>query len=108
VRVLEDASADVAMKANAAHVLGVLAAATKIDNVLVVAAGAIPLLAELLSSVSEKGREKAAGMLWSLGVGNNAYKIEIAPAGAIPPLVHLLDGGSEEGRANGESHGLRK
>ena len=66
VRVLEDASADDATKANAARVLGNIAAASYADNRAVVAAGAIPLLVEVLSGGSEWGREMAANALSNL------------------------------------------
>jgi vacuolar protein 8 len=85
VQVLKDASADGATKANAAFALGNLAAATDADNrAAIVAAGAIPLLVELLRGGSENGRANAAFVLGNLSTGDDAITTVVVAAGTIP------------------------
>jgi HEAT repeat protein len=64
------------------------------------AAGALPLLVELLSSGSEEGRANAAMALDNLDFDN--HWSAVVAAGAIPPLVELLHDGSDDGRVNAE------
>jgi hypothetical protein len=84
------------------------------DNAMaVVAAGALPLQVEMLSSGSDEGRSNASVALGNLMTGNPANKRAVAAAGAITPLVVLLSRGSLWGKAKasegcndiGEPHG---
>jgi hypothetical protein len=104
VRVLEDTSADCTTKAESAqaleHIMISYGRAVRIDIAAVVAAGAIPLLAELLRGGSDKGRFAAARVLGTLAdaYGRPQYATAVVVAGAIPSLVALLRDGSNEGR----------
>jgi vacuolar protein 8 len=102
VRVLEDDSADNATKANAARKLRNIGAASNADPMAVAAeaAGAIPLLVELLRGGSENCRVMATAALWNLALWSHANKAAIMAAGAFPPLVELLRDGSSPSRAN--------
>jgi hypothetical protein len=62
---LEDASADGATKARAAWALGILANGNAADSAAIAAAGAIPLLVELLSGGLDEGRANAAALTTS-------------------------------------------
>jgi hypothetical protein len=99
VRVLEDASADDATKANAARALWMFAVADD-DNTraAVAAAGVIPRLVELLSGNLDEGRTQAAEALGNLAIHDDTAAAIMA-AGAILPLVEMLSGSSDEGRA---------
>jgi hypothetical protein len=103
VRVLEDASADVATKVNAARALWMFAAASDDDRVAVVVVGAIPALVELLSGGLDKGRAMAAGTLGNLAFDNTNIAAAVMAAGAIPPACGAVE--RQLGRGQGESRG---
>jgi len=68
----------------------------------IVAAGAIPLLVELLRSGSDESKTESARvlqLLFSNGATNHDKKVIVA-AGALPPLMELLQGRLHEGRKN--------
>jgi mannose/fructose-specific phosphotransferase system component IIA len=99
VRVLEDASADDATREKAARVLGNFERVVdRNDTATIMAAGALPLLVELLSSGSDKGRQQAAWALANLALNNDIIASAFVAAGALPMLVELLSSGSEKGR----------
>jgi len=62
----------------------------------VVAADAIPPIAELLRSGSDEDKGIAAQALEGLADNNDANKAAGMAAGAILPMVELLRGGSDE------------
>jgi hypothetical protein len=101
VLVLEDASEDDTVKADAVLSLETFACNDK--GAAVVAAGAIPPLVEpQLRGCSYNVRAGAAGELLSLtlGINPNAAAAWIAAEGAILWLVELLSGGLKQGREN--------
>lgn len=61
-------------------------------------AGAIPLLAQLLTSGSRSTREAAARALSNLVVNSEANKVEVVRFGAIHSLVRMLESESEFSR----------
>jgi vacuolar protein 8 len=100
VRVLEDASAGNATKANAA---GKLARHARGDwgnprTKAVVVAGAIPSLVELLRGGLNEGKKNAAAALGMIAPCSDATAAMVA-AGALPMLVELLRSGSDKGKA---------
>jgi hypothetical protein len=99
VRVLEDASAGGATKANAAPPLRILTRVDGANRTVVVVSGAIRQLVELPRGGSAWGRENAGGTLGNLARGDAANNAAIITAGALPLLVELLRCGSNEGRA---------
>jgi vacuolar protein 8 len=66
----------------------------------IVAAGAIPLLVELLRSDSDEGKTESARALQLLFSNGATNKKVIVAAGALPLLVELLQGRLYEGRKN--------
>ncbi|XP_043701096.1 U-box domain-containing protein 14-like isoform X2 [Telopea speciosissima] len=69
------------------------------NRVCIAEAGAIPLLAELLSSPDPRTQEHAVTALLNLSI-NEANKRSIVNAGAIPDIVDVLKNGSMEAREN--------
>jgi vacuolar protein 8 len=104
VRVLGDTSTEYDTKMDAAGALGNLMGADDDDDYLdivavVVAAGAIPLLVELLRGGSNQlSRSEIAATLETLAFDNDNLAAVVA-AGALPQLVELLRGSWGEGRA---------
>jgi hypothetical protein len=80
VRVLEDASADNATKANAARLLVMFVRDTDDDTATIVEAGALPLLVEMLRGGSDEGWAKAADTLANLMFRNNDNKEAVVAA----------------------------
>lgn len=64
----------------------------------IAAAGAIPLLVQLLTVNAPVVPERAAGALWSLAVQDTENQKSIAATGAIPLLLQLLREGSDGAR----------
>jgi hypothetical protein len=103
VQVLEDAIVDDASKANAARALGNLASGNNDIKAAIVAAGAIPLLMELLRDGSDLGKAMAAGALANLSSCNNVLKFSVVVGGSIcGAICGAICGwrryGSDEGR----------
>jgi len=88
---------DDAAKAAAAHALGTLLGwhvdEDDANRALIVRAGGIPPLVELLRDGSAKGKAEAAKILAYLAV-RNANVVAIAEIGGVPPLVDLLRDGT--------------
>jgi hypothetical protein len=78
VRVLEDASADGATKANAARALKNLICGNDSNTVAVFMAGTLPQLVELLSVGLDEGRAEAAGVL-----RNIAYDVDYTVSSSL-------------------------
>lgn len=99
----EDTSIADDIKGLASRVLGNIVFANDTNKVAIAAAGAIPLMVELLRVGSD---EVKAGVAWALAnftMNNAANKVAIVRTGAIPLLVDVLRGGSDEGKAGAAS-----
>ncbi|XP_040999816.1 U-box domain-containing protein 14-like [Juglans microcarpa x Juglans regia] len=83
----------------AAGELRLLAKRNADNRVCIAEAGAIPLLAELLSSPDPRTQEHAVTALLNLSI-NESNKGTIVNAGAIPDIVDVLKNGSMEAREN--------
>ncbi|XP_042476839.1 U-box domain-containing protein 14-like [Macadamia integrifolia] len=83
----------------AAGELRLLAKRNADNRVCIAEAGAIPLLAALLSSPDPRTQEHAVTALLNLSI-NEANKGSIVNAGAIPAIVDVLKNGSMEAREN--------
>ncbi|KAF5467074.1 hypothetical protein F2P56_016936 [Juglans regia] len=69
------------------------------NRVCIAEAGAIPLLADLVSSSDPRTQEHAVTALLNLSI-NDSNKGTIVNAGAIPDIVEVLKNGSMEAREN--------
>lgn len=83
----------------AAGELRLLAKRNADNRVCIAEAGAIPLLAELLSSRDPRTQEHAVTALLNLSI-NETNKASIVGAGAIHDIVEVLKNGSMEAREN--------
>jgi vacuolar protein 8 len=85
-------------KCHPAQALRMLAGGNDANRAAIVAAGAIPLLVELLRDGSGDGKGLAAETLGMLPGGIVDIASAVAVAGAIPLLMGLLSGGSDESK----------
>ncbi|CAN1126427.1 U-box domain-containing protein 10 [Linum perenne] len=69
---------------------------------LIMLAGAIPSIVQVLRAGSVEAKENAAATLFSLSLGDE-NKIIIGASGAIPALVELLENGSTRGKKDAAS-----
>ena len=69
----------------------------EVNRTLISAAGAVPLLVELLRDGSDEGQEAAAGAAENLALSQDVCS-ELALMGAIPPLVAMIEHGSDTGK----------
>lgn len=92
-------------RANATLALGNFAAGNDIYKLVMVAAGALPLLVELLRSSSDVFQESAAGTMANHAACSAANRAAFVTVGADTPLEALLLGCGQKlhGRGAGES-----